>query len=658
MKKLFTFFAVLLTVLILSACGTPDNGENDVRDDLIPQDPTVEDGYLVDNPQDGMILHAWNWSMSTIEENLEDIAIAGFSSVQISPMQPQKDYFGIASWSGNWWKLYQPLAFEIATEDHSIGTRDDLESLTQAADEFGIKIIVDVIANHLGGGDSETLNPNVADFEPEIYEEDLVRRGYGFVNDSSIEAVTHGAMGGFPTLQTDHETVQDRVLHLLKEYVDVGVRGFRFDAAKHIETPEDGEYASDFWPNVIGGIREYADNDLYIYGEILNTPGAGRSYVDYTPYMGITTNQVSDAIRNAVISGNLSALESVSFLDDVPADQSVLWPESHDDFAHDNTSGVSTSDLMKTYAAQASRKDATSLFFARPGSSTLMGEMGTNTWQRKEVVESNRFNNFFVGAEESISTQNGFFINERYDEDKAGFMIINIDSQRRFTDIELSHVPDGEYFDKVTGNTITVEDGKASGVLDRSGIGVIYDNPYEPKPVIRVSDLGEDAFRETLTLTITAHNATEAHYSIDGGEEISFSGETTIELSHPDDHAMITVEIFARYEDYEIRRTYTYEKSDVTVEEVTVNNLDASVIEDKVVAAWAWPQGQDGQWVEGELDNNTFTFDLPEGHDWFLLVTFPEGTEDFAWGDNIAQTGDVQVPASGIVDGSDLNWIE
>ena len=35
--------------------------------------------------------------MTMIEEKLEDIAIAGFSSVQISLMQPQKDYFGIVS---------------------------------------------------------------------------------------------------------------------------------------------------------------------------------------------------------------------------------------------------------------------------------------------------------------------------------------------------------------------------------------------------------------------------------------------------------------------------------------------------------------------------------------------------------------------------------
>lgn len=98
--------------------------------ELLVQESTVQSGYLTAEVQDGTILHAWNWSMSEIEAHLEEIAIAGFSTVQISPMQPQKDFFGIATWGSAWWKLYQPLAFSIATENHSLGTKTDLISLT------------------------------------------------------------------------------------------------------------------------------------------------------------------------------------------------------------------------------------------------------------------------------------------------------------------------------------------------------------------------------------------------------------------------------------------------------------------------------------------------------------------------------------------------
>jgi len=87
-KKIGLAMSLLLVTFLFVGCRP-----NITTADLLSQEPTVEDGYLVDNIQDGLILHAWNWSMSVIEEHLEDIAIAGFSAVQISPMQPQKDYF-------------------------------------------------------------------------------------------------------------------------------------------------------------------------------------------------------------------------------------------------------------------------------------------------------------------------------------------------------------------------------------------------------------------------------------------------------------------------------------------------------------------------------------------------------------------------------------
>ncbi len=659
-RKSIIIATLVFAFASIAACGgaTEDNGNGREPDEtLATQEPTVEDGYLAEHAQDGMILHAWNWSMENIEAHLEDIAVAGYSTVQISPMQPQKDYFGIGTWEGNWWKLYQPLGFEIATGDHAIGTLSDLESLTDAADEYGIKVIVDVIANHLAEGDDETLHEDVEEYEPQIYSQSLFRTGYGYVNDNTVEAVTRGSLGGLPDLKTEHETVQERTLHLLKSYVDAGVDGFRFDAAKHIETPEDGDYASDFWPTVIDGIEDYADGDLFIYGEILNTAGSGRSYTDYTSYMGVTANTVSDDIRNSLRSGSIGSLENLDYPDDVAAEKSVLWPESHDDFAGGHTRTQSVSLMNKTYAAQASLKDATSLYFARPEAATLMGEVGTYDWKSLEVTESNRFNNYFIGASEEVTIHDGYFLNERFDEDREGAMLVNVDGPRRVEDMPVSNLSDGEYKDQVSNTTFTVEDGKLSGVMARSGIAAIYNNPYQPLPAVYVSDTGEGAsFIDTKTVTVFAHNATDAYYTVDDGDPVEFSGQRDVELSHPDDNATITLRIVASYGERTVEETYTYEKSNVVVDEVTVNNLDTDVLEGKTLAAWAWPTGEDGQWVEGTLEDDSFTFDLPENHMWFLLVTFPEDTTEFDWDDAIEQTGDTQVPSDGVYDGSQMSW--
>jgi len=672
-KILFVFFALLISVSIVACSNTttgnttlnPTTSENTTIEEnieLIQQDPTVESGYLADNVQDGTILHAWNWSMSTIESQLEEIAIAGFSTIQISPMQPQKDFFGIGVWSSQWWKLYQPLGFSIATENHSLGTKADLISLTEAADEYGIKIIVDVVANHLAGGDNDTLNPDVRDYEVDIYDMGLIRTGNGYASDSSIASVTRGALGGFPDLQTESEIVQQRVLDLLKEYVDAGVDGFRFDAAKHIETPEDGAWASDFWPTVINGVKDYAESlgrdDLYFYGEILNTAGFDRSFSDYTSYMSVTASNQGDVVRQAVISKNGESIVNAAYLSGVPASKTVLWAESHDTYANESglTKNTPDSFITKTYAIQASRKDATTLYFARPNDNTFMGMIGSYLWQSIEVASVNRFHNYFIGTDEYQTSQNGFYLNERFDDEIQGVIIVDLNGTQNVNNLNVTNLPDGNYLDQISKNIFTVSDGKISGQMSQSGVAVIYNNPYEPKPALFVSNDGlRGSFSDTLNISVFSYNATESYYSLNGGEKIAFSGNTVIELSHPDDNATVTLDFEIYYNDYKIERQYTYIKSNIAVEEVLVNNLDLAELEGRKIVAWTWEEGKDGKWTEGTLTGNTFTFDLAN-EDYFLLVLFDDNVTIYNWSIKIAQTADYEIPADGIFDGSVLTW--
>lgn len=672
-KILFVFFAIMLSISIIACSNNttgnttlnPTTSENTTTEEnieLIQQDPTVESGYLADNVQDGTILHAWNWSMSTIESQLEEIAIAGFSTIQISPMQPQKDFFGIGVWSSQWWKLYQPLGFSIATENHSLGTKADLISLTEAADEYGIKIIVDVVANHLAGGDNVTLNPDVRDYEVDIYDMGLIRTGNGYASDSSIASVTRGALGGFPDLQTESEIVQQRVLDLLKEYVDAGVDGFRFDAAKHIETPEDGAWASDFWPMVINGVKDYAESlgrdDLYFYGEILNTAGFDRSFSDYTSYMSVTASNQGDVVRQAVISKNGESIVNAAYLSGVPASKTVLWAESHDTYANESglTKNTPDSFITKTYAIQASRKDATTLYFARPNDNTFMGMIGSYLWQSIEVASINRFHNYFIGTDEYQTSQNGFYLNERFDDEIQGVIIVDLNGTQNVNNLNVTNLPDGNYLDQISKNIFTVSDGKISGQMAESGVAVIYNNPFEPKPALFVSNDGlRGSFSDTLNISVFSYNATESYYSLNGGEKIAFSGNTVIELSHPDDNATVTLDFEIYYNDYKIERQYTYIKSNIAVEEVIVNNLDLAELEGRKIVAWTWEEGKDGKWTEGTLTGNTFTFDLVN-EDYFLLVLFDDNVTIYNWSIKIAQTADYEIPVDGIFDGSVLTW--
>ena len=250
---------------------------------------SVSSQLAQDTVEGGAILHCFDWSYNSIKENLAAIAEAGYTAVQTSPVQQPKDYSAsYTDQSGQWWKLYQPLGLSIADGTTWLGTKAELQALCEAADDYGIKVIVDIVANHLAnngsdGGGFSYVNSGI---ESDLYNFDYFHSTNTYTSDSNRYTITQYHLG-MPDLNTSNSYVQSRVLGLLEECVDLGVDGFRFDAAKHIELPTDtsSNCASDFWPTVINGIKEYAGDDIYLYGEILNY--AGTDISNYTTYIDV-----------------------------------------------------------------------------------------------------------------------------------------------------------------------------------------------------------------------------------------------------------------------------------------------------------------------------------------------------------------------------------
>ena len=453
----------------------PINSDTVIPDTPVTLEPT---NYDIETPhdvtiQDNTVLHCWNWSMNTIKNNLNDIANAGFKTIQLSPMQPQKDYYNGGSWEGQWWKLYQPLGFSIAQNGQNVlGTKEELRQMCEAAENKGIKVIVDVVANHLAGGGDTFLNGSVRNFEPEIYDQNLIHtlgdktKAPGY--DSNSEYILRGAIGGFPDLQTENPVVQNRVLSLLKEYIDVGVDGFRFDAAKHIETPDDGELASNFWPTVLNGATSYAhDKNLptpYYYGEILTTPGTKRDFEWYTKFMSVTDSEEGGEAIAAVEKKNELVISNNLYKTALPANKLMLWGESHDTFANElgSTRESESIDVNKAYCIQASRKDASSLYFARPNAGWGMGSIGSTDYKSAEIKAANEFHNKIMFSPETIHSSNGCFINER---GTKGIAIIGISNSSNQVTIDLNNIKSGSYINLVNNQTISASNKKITVTL-------------------------------------------------------------------------------------------------------------------------------------------------------------------------------------------------
>lgn len=498
------------------------------------------DSTLRDKVGDGVMLHAFNWSYNTIKENLPAIAAAGYTTVQTSPVQQPKDYSTSGDVTGQWWKLYQPISFHIA-EKSWLGTKDDLKSLCDEADKYGIKIICDIVSNHIANADEdrpETVSNQVKKYEPEFYKK---RRTYtrtykGDANDSSVQAVVQGHVSKCPDLVTNDTAVQGYIINLLKECIDCGVDGFRFDAAKHIETEDDGEYASDYWKNITSSASSYytqkTGNDLYIYGEILNNCGADRSYSSYTKYINVTDNRTGDAVLYNVTRGKASTATNAKYKSGVAASNAVLWAESHDTYegssgssGFSNTADVSDENVVKAWAIVASRKDSTALFFARPGTA-LMGNISTDsTYKSTAVSEINKFHNLFVGQSEKLGSSGDIAYVAR---GTSGIVLSNCKGTNASVSISGTGLADGKYTDTVSGAEFTVANGVLTGSIGKTGVAVVYNGTTTPKAINSVES---GSFRgDTMTLTLSLENATSGTYCLDDSTPVKFTGTTSIRI--------------------------------------------------------------------------------------------------------------------------------
>ena len=426
--------------------------------------------------QDGVTLHCWNWSYKNIEANMAKIASLGYTAVQTSPIQPVKQTTA-GSQTYDWWVFYQPVDFCIDnTGKNALGTKAEFESMCATAHEYGIKVIVDVVANHMADYNGSGKHPNIADYieNDSSCWHDL---NTNISNYNDRYNITQYCLDGVPDLNTASDKVQSYVLNYLKECIDAGADGFRFDAVKHIETPEDTWCASDFWPTVINGAESYASStrgiDLYCYGELLYHPDDNNpsSLPDsaYTKYFSVTDNSWSNNVRNNI--SNASAY-SYSYHKDATADQLVLWAESHDTYAgNENSDNVSNTNINKTWALVASRADAMALYLARPDSYTqTLGTASVTAWSWSEVAAVNHFHNAFVGQSEYISNENGIAYVER---GTSGVVLVNSNGSNS-VNVTANVMADGTYTDQVSGNTFTVSGGRITGTIGSTGIAVVY----------------------------------------------------------------------------------------------------------------------------------------------------------------------------------------
>lgn len=540
MKKLKGILGIVLAACMLLSCFSIGISVSAAE---VTKTETGQPTNLQSNIEDGVILHALCWSYAEIEKNIQAIADAGYSAVQVSPVQQPKDYSTSTNVSGQWWKFYQPVSLSIAKNSWA-GNAAQLTSLCTAAHKVGVKIICDVVTNHLGADDdagAKKLADEVKTYLPAFWGSNgaTTNNSYfhnptlGTASDSNVTTVTQYVSSGCPDLNTGKTEVQNAVAGLLKECIKCGADGFRFDAAKHIETPSDNISPNNYWTNIISQANAAAGSKkIFYYGEVLNTPGGGRSISGYTNLNGgkyrITDNKASEGVRNAVTGHNASGAVNLNTGLSGGASHAVLWAESHDTYLNTDagfTTNISDSDIIKTWALVAARKDATALFFARTNG-MKMGQAAKNTsYKDIAVAEVNKFHNNFAGKSEKVGSSGSIAYVAR---DGKGIVLVNVNGTTANASVANTGLANGTYKDMVTGASFTVSNGTVSGKIGDSGVAVVMQSETTPRVY---ADVESGNFSgSALTVGLKLSNATSGTYQLENYAPVTFTGSPKIKI--------------------------------------------------------------------------------------------------------------------------------
>ncbi len=452
------------------------------------------DYLLADSVKDGTILHCFNWKLEDIKAELPNIAKAGFTSVQTSPLQGSPK-------QGVWYWVYQPLGFEI--KDTGLGGEEELRSLCEEADRYGIKVVVDVVANHLAGNNRDQLQ---SPFEQDAYWHNTGKK----VSDSTRTAVTMYDLGAYGDIKSEDSTVISSAKAYIEKLESLGVDGIRWDAAKHIALPSEN---CEFWTQV-------TNNSLFHYGEILGTPGgtdAENTMKEYVSIMNITDNRYGDDMLAKFKNGNAPTADGNWTGKGISSDKLVYWGESHDTYANDYNSGSNGVDqnyVDRAYAV-ATARNAVSLYLSRPLNSIpdqmMFTKKGSMHFTSAEVAAVNHFHNIAGSAADAYGVTDNTSVVTRQG---VGAVIVLGSGGNKEVTVENvnSYVPEGTYVDEVTGNTFTVTGNTITGTVGSTGIAVVYNSPFANR--VEASPETGTTFEGSMNVTLRAIGVEDTTYTL------------------------------------------------------------------------------------------------------------------------------------------------
>jgi len=343
--------------------------------------------FLYQTPS--FIVHMFNETLTDITNKMEQLSILGIECIQISPIQECREIIGntllIKKGLRNepdikpWWLSYQPLSYKIG--NNMYGSLDDLRKLIETAHRLNIKVIADIVINHITadidlewkewseflsicnrfkpGIDSTGFSIDInfydmiqhncytnydeflkSKIKENLTVSDMITKVKEHIkhflqvdtdDDNILKCITapfycnenvqlnYNCWLGQALIQLNHKEpiIKQATVNFLQELINLGIDGLRIDAASHIH------------PLILQDYITYCKlmkPDIYIYAEFIDTGGINTKLTleSYSRIMPITDYKLYFKLENMTIFDLLVL--------NVPSNnsESVVFTTTHD----------------------------------------------------------------------------------------------------------------------------------------------------------------------------------------------------------------------------------------------------------------------------------------------------------------------------------------